>query len=97
MKVIKQLMCGKRNTGHRWMKSLIQGWDFKESCHYICLDCGEEKQLTQQETVTEICYNCIKRGQMECPNSFYCYSRADKPHYDVKSVDDIKFQNRWKP
>jgi hypothetical protein len=32
------------------------------------------------------CSNCKKHGTMACPNSFYCYSTEDKPHFEPKDA-----------
>ena len=31
------------------------------------------------------CDDCAKHGTMACPNSFYCYSTEDKPHFEERS------------
>ena len=31
------------------------------------------------------CDDCAKHGSMACPNSFYCYSTEDKPHFEERS------------
>lgn len=28
------------------------------------------------------CGNCINWGKMDCPNSFECYARENKPYYE---------------
>jgi len=41
-----------------------------------CLDMIKDSPLT--------CSDCERRGTMDCPNSYMCYSTKDKPYFKSK-------------
>jgi len=44
----------------------------------------KKREETLRQNTPRECNYCRKHGTMECPNSFYCYSTDDKPHFEPR-------------
>lgn len=55
----------------------------------------ESKQTTDNKEISPDCATCKKQHAMECPNSFYCYSRESKPYYTSKKKHYSRKNYRW--
>lgn len=38
------------------------------------------------------CYFCQKHSTFECPNSYYCYDKEDKPYFKPKDIYKSKLK-----